>query len=178
MNTDPSPDFTAEARSLCYFPFILFSPLEYLTFKELYGEWIFDLFKRLKDPGRLHPEWAIIFAGTAVQLSRDEVLKASDVHALVTGSDEFMHRRRHIRKFNDMFFEVVWPKMKKGAVDVPEPDRSIYLADFERWRERLKARTSEIHGKHKAAREASPVIVQRTLPADHQKIVKKSKPED
>ncbi|HYX36405.1 MAG TPA: hypothetical protein VE954_25140 [Oligoflexus sp.] len=177
MTTDPSADFTAEARSLGYFPFIQFSPLEYLTFKELYGEWIFDLFKRLKDPGRLHPEWAIIFAGAAVQLSRDEVLKASDIHALVTESDEFMHRRQHIQKFNDMFFEVVWPKMKQGAVDVPEPDRSIYLADFERWRERLKARTSEIRSKHKAAREASPVIVQRSLP-DHQKIVKKSKPED
>ncbi|MDQ3231524.1 MAG: hypothetical protein M3Q07_06850 [Pseudobdellovibrionaceae bacterium] len=42
MNPNPSPDFTTEARSLGYFPFILFSPLEYLTFKELYGEWIFD----------------------------------------------------------------------------------------------------------------------------------------
>ncbi|HYX32652.1 MAG TPA: hypothetical protein VE954_06030 [Oligoflexus sp.] len=177
MNTDPSPDFTAEARSLGYFPFIRFSPLEYLTFKELYGEWIFDLFKRLKDPGRLHPEWAIIFAAAAVQLSRDEVLKASDVHALVTGSEEFMNRRRHIREFNDMFFERVWPKMKEGALDVREPDRSIYLADFERWREKLKARTSEIHGKHKASREASPVIEHRSQPSDRPKIVKKSKPE-
>ncbi|HYX32269.1 MAG TPA: hypothetical protein VE954_04095, partial [Oligoflexus sp.] len=68
------------------------------------------------DPGRLHPEWAIIFAGTAVQLSRDEVLKASDIHALVTGSEVFMNRRGHVRKFNDMFFEVVWPKMKEGAM--------------------------------------------------------------
>ncbi len=150
MNKDPSPDFTLEARSLRYFPFIRFSPLEYLTFRELYGEWVFDLFKRLKDPGRLHPEWAVIFAGTAFQLARDEVLEASDLHALVTGSDEFMNRRRHIQKFNDIFFNVVWPRMKEGAVDVPEPDRFIYLVDFEQWREKLKTRSSEIRGKHNA----------------------------
>ncbi|HYX37582.1 MAG TPA: hypothetical protein VE954_31155, partial [Oligoflexus sp.] len=60
--------------------------------------------------------------------------------------------RGHIRKFNEMFFEVVWPKMKAGSLGVPDPDRSIYLADFERWREKLKARTSGIRGNHKDSR--------------------------
>ncbi|HYX36783.1 MAG TPA: hypothetical protein VE954_27055 [Oligoflexus sp.] len=38
------PDFTEESKALGYYPFIRFSLLEWLTFKELYGVGCFSCF--------------------------------------------------------------------------------------------------------------------------------------
>ncbi|HYX39663.1 MAG TPA: hypothetical protein VE954_41730 [Oligoflexus sp.] len=133
------PDFTEESKALGYYPFIRFSPLEWLTLKELYGDWAFQLFSRLKDPARLHPDWAVSFAGAAASLPSEEVLEAESIHVLVTGAKVYRYRKDHINRFNRCFFDVVWQRMKEGALDIDEPHRSLYLADFERWRVHLKA---------------------------------------
>ena len=53
------PDFTFEAKALGYYPFIRFSPIEYLTMINLYGDFPFnEVFPRLRDPLKLYPGWA------------------------------------------------------------------------------------------------------------------------
>jgi hypothetical protein len=151
MSEKIDPDFTEESKALGYYPFVRISPLEWLTFKGLYGsEWVMNLFSRLRDPLRLHPDWAVSFAGAAAQLPADQLSAAEDVYALVTKTKKYRYRTDYLNQFNRFFFNETWPRIKSGNLDeFDEAVRGMILADFERWRVRLKARGDEIRDLHR-----------------------------
>lgn len=139
--TKHDPDFTAESIALGYHPFVRFSPLEYYAMRELYGDFAFgEIFPRLKDPGKLHPDWAARFMWAAALLPREEVMAAEDVYALVTSVTTFARRGPpHHKEFSKAFARA-YQTIKSGGGDVPETEKPIYLADCERWQLELKER--------------------------------------
>jgi hypothetical protein len=151
------PDFTEESKALGYYPFIRISPLEWLTFKGLYGsEWVLNLFSRLRDPLRLHPDWAVSFAGAAAQLPADQLSAAEDVHALVTKTKKYRYRTDYLNQFNRFFFNETWPRIKSGNLDeFDEAVRGMILADFDRWRVRIR----DLHGKQAEKKKRRPAKV-------------------
>ncbi len=139
--TKQDPDFTAESIALGYHPFVRFSPLEFYAMRDLYGAFAFgQIFPRLKDPARLHPEWAARFMWAASSLPRDEVLAAEDVHSLVTQAKAYRRRGPpNPREFVDAFFRA-YHIFKSGNGNATEAERPIYQADCERWKLELKRR--------------------------------------
>jgi hypothetical protein len=141
-------DFTADASALGYFPFIRFSPLEYLSLREIHGDWVFkDLLLRLDDPARIYPRWAISFCAVAATISREALIASSNIYSLVTEAPAFKSRREHLRSFQRTFFGSVWQKVKAGTLDLPVAGQSIVREDYERWRALLAAGQNEVHEK-------------------------------
>ncbi|MDQ3232248.1 MAG: hypothetical protein M3Q07_10540 [Pseudobdellovibrionaceae bacterium] len=144
QDASSQPDFTAEARLLEYFPFVRLSPLEYLTLRELHGDWIFkNLLLRLKDPTSMSSLWAISFCAVATTFPREE-LESSDFYAKVTSVPAFKCRREHLRAFKQVFFGSIWKKVKAGNLDLPGWGQSIARQDYERWRALLADRQLKV----------------------------------
>jgi hypothetical protein len=118
---------------------VRFSPLQYLTLRELHGDWVFDdLLRRLHDPSLVYPQWAVSFCAVAAGMSREELAASTDIYALVTRSPAFKSRGEHLRSFQRVF-KSIWRKVKAGTLDLSETGQSIAREDYERWRALLAA---------------------------------------
>ncbi|HYX36782.1 MAG TPA: hypothetical protein VE954_27050 [Oligoflexus sp.] len=127
---------------------------------------MFQLFSRLKDPLRLHPDWAVSFAGAAATLPSEELAGAENIYVFVIGTKVYRYRKDHINRFNRCFFDVVWQRMKAGALDIDEPHRSLYLGDCERWQVHLKACSEAQRVAEQEAAETAKLKAKRR--ADHE----------
>ncbi|MDQ3235780.1 MAG: hypothetical protein M3Q07_28565 [Pseudobdellovibrionaceae bacterium] len=142
--------YEAQSLTLGYHPFVQLSPLEYLTFLEIHGRWVFDdLLSRLRDPCRIHREWAICFCGAAAEMPREMLESSTDIHALVTSSETFKDRKRHLRAFQRVFFCRVWKRVKAGTLPLEGEATDVVRQDYERWLAYFARRESEVREKRR-----------------------------
>ena len=90
-----------------YYPFIQFRKRSYLAFKDLYGDWAFDLMsKGLDDPAQIGPFWAAQFIGAIQAIGLEKCNGASNLFQLVTEHEAFAAakgERVRFQKYLDNF---------------------------------------------------------------------------
>lgn len=131
--------YETESLVLGYYPFIRFSPMQYLAMLDVHGRWVFDdLMLRLRDPSKVSPAWAICFCGAAETMPRETITESRRIYPLITKTASFKDRRTHFRRFQSAFFEI-WERVKKGELGLDQRATAVVLQDYERWSEMLKS---------------------------------------
>lgn len=86
-----------------YHPFIQFRKVSYQAFKELYGDWAFDLMeKKLDDPTRIGPAWAAQFIGAVKAIGIKDCEDASNLFEFVTSHELFQQAKEERGKFQSL----------------------------------------------------------------------------
>jgi hypothetical protein len=131
--------YESESLVMGYYPFIRFSPMQYLALLDVHGRWVFDdLMLRLRDPGKVSPAWAICFCGAAATMPREMITESRRIYPLITKTDSFKDRRTHFRRFQSAFFDI-WERVKNGDLNLDDKVMAMVMRDYERWSEMLKS---------------------------------------
>lgn len=138
-------DYSQEAKALGYLPFVRLSPMDVLTLREIHGRWVFDeLLILLRDPKRIHRDWAIAFCHAAAKIPRDQLRNPETLYRLVTRHPAFRDRRSALREFQRVYFGKIWKKAKDPSANfATDWERRAVRADYELARALLAAKVEK-----------------------------------
>ncbi len=166
-------EYTQEAKAMGYLPFVRLSPMDVLTLREIHGRWVFDeLLILLRDPKRIHREWAIAFCHAAAKIPREQLRNPETLYRQVTRHPAFRDRRSALREFQRVYFGRTWQKAKDPSAKFSTDfERRAVRADYELARALLEAK-AEKKSKMKAQR---CISISSKLKTDNDRSVNRAK---